>query len=63
MWTIRSHLLQHLAEIMSEKVTFKWTNAEKKSFYDIIHIVDRNALLAYQVFNKRFDIHMDAIDY
>ena len=48
---------------MSEKVTFKWTNAEKKSFYDIIHIVDRNALLAYQVFNKRFDIHMDAIDY
>ena len=63
MWDRRSHILHPLMACTSPKVKFKWTSLEQKVFHEIKGTVARNTLLAYPYFNKRFDIHMDAIDY
>ena len=42
---------------------FKWTDVEQKSFDDIKCTVSHDTLLLYLDFNKRFDIHTDAINY
>ena len=46
---------------MSNKLKCKWTNVEQKVFNEIKQIVTCDTLLIYRDFNKRFDIHMDAI--
>ena len=56
MWARRSHLLQPLTALTSNKVTFEWTDVEQKPFDDIKFIVACNTLLAYPYSNKQFDI-------
>ena len=41
MWYRWSHLLQPLTSLTPDKVTFKWTSVEQKSFTDIKHIFAR----------------------
>ena len=62
MWDIRSHLLQPLTALTSEKVAFKLIYLEKKEFYGLKRIVACNTLLAYPYFNKILDIHTGASD-
>ena len=59
----RSHLLHPLTALTSNKVEFKWTDVYQKAFDEIKLIVACDTLLAYPDFNKRFDIHMDAIEF
>ena len=63
MWAIWSHLLQLLTVLTSDKVMFKWTAVEQKTFEDIKSIVAHNTLFSYPDFNEKFDIHTDASDY
>ena len=63
MWAIKSHLLQPLTSLTSNKVNFKWTGVEHKAVDDIKRAVSHNTLLTYPYLNKRFDIPMDARDY
>ena len=58
-----SHLLQLLNNITSDKVAFKWIDAEHKSFDDIKYMVARNNLFSYPYLNKLFDIHTNASNY
>ena len=62
MWARRSHLLQTLTELMSQKAKFKWTDVEQKAFDDIKSTVAHYILLTYPDFNKCFDIHTDSRD-
>ena len=62
MWDRRSHLLQNLTALKSNKVRFKWTDVEKKSFDDIKCAIAHDTLLAYPYFNKLFGIHTDTSD-
>ena len=62
MWYRWSHLLQPLTSFTPDKVMFKWTSVEQKSFTDIKHIFARDTLLEYPDFNEIFDIHMYASD-
>ena len=57
MWAIRLHLLHLSTSLTSNKVKFKWTDVEHKSFDDIKRAVAHNTLLEYPDFNKLFDIH------
>ena len=50
-WAIWFHLLQPLTSLTSDKVKFKWTAVEQKSFNDIKRIVACVTLLAYPYFN------------
>ena len=59
MWGKRSHLLQPLTALTSNKVKFKWTHVEQKLSSEIKQLFTRDALLIYPDFNKRFDIHTD----
>ena len=63
MWVRRSHLLQPLTTLTSDKVMFIQTDVEHKSFDDIKRIVVRYTLLVYPYFKKCFDIHTDASDF
>ena len=56
----RSHLIQPLTKLTLDRVNFKWTSIEQKSFDDIKLIVASNTLLEYPYFNKQFYIHMNA---
>ena len=60
MWAIKSHLLQPLTSLTSNKVNFKWTDVEHKAFDEIKRTVAHNTLLVYPDFNKLFNIHTDA---
>ena len=63
MWYRRSHFIQPLTSLTSDKVRFKCRAVEQKSFDDIEGIVVRNTLLAYLYFTELFDIHMDDSNY
>ena len=63
MWAKRSHLLNPLTALTSNKVNFKWTDAEQEALDEIKRIVSCNTLLIYPDFNKHFDIHMDTSDF
>ena len=63
MWDRRSYLLHPLNTLTENKVRFKWTGVEQKAFDEIKRAVAQDTLLEYPYFNKRFDIHMDAIYY
>ena len=52
MWSIRLHLLQPLTALKLDKVTFKCTAVEQKSFEDIKNIVLYNTLLGYIYFDE-----------
>ena len=58
-----SHLLHPLASLKSNKMNFKCTGVEQKSFGDIKRYVSQEKLLVYPDFNKHFDIHIDASNY
>ena len=60
MWAKRSHLLQPLTVLTSNKVKFKWVVFEHKEFDEIKLIVSWDNLLIYVDSNKRFDIHTNA---
>ena len=63
MWAKRSHLLYPLSALTSNKVKFKCIDIKQKVFDGIKRTAAHNTLLAYTDFNKRFDIHVDAITY
>ena len=63
MWERLLHLLHLLTALTSSKVKFKWADVEQKAFDDIKQAGYHDTLLAYPDFNKRFDIHMDSINY
>ena len=63
MWDRRSHMLHTWTELTPPKLKFEWTDVEQQAFNDIKCNVSHNTLIAYQYFNKRFDIHTDASDY
>ena len=50
-------MLEPLTKLTSNKVKFKWTEVEQRTFKSIILTVDCNNLLAYPGFNKLFEIH------
>ena len=41
----------------------KWTDVEKKSFYEIKLVVYRDTLFSYPYFTRQFNIIMDARDF
>ena len=52
-WFRRIYMLLPLTDLMSNKVTFKWTHTNMyKSFDTVKWILYRNNLLAYPHFNK-----------
>ena len=59
----RSHLLQPLNLLTSNKVDFKWTDVEQSAFGEIKQIVACDILLIYPDCNKRFYIHADASNF
>ena len=63
MWHTRSHLQHPLSVLTSNKVKFKWTGVEQKSFDDIKHAVANKNLLEYTDLKKMFDINTDASYY
>ena len=63
MWAIRSHILHPLTALTLTKVKFKWTAMEQKVFDDIKRTVSHDTLIVYPDSNKRFGIHIDAINY
>ena len=50
-------MLEPLTKLTSNKVKFKWTEVEQRTFKSIILTVDCNTLLSYPDFNKLFEIH------
>ena len=56
-WARRSHLLQLLTALTSNKLTFKWTDVKQQAFNKIEQIVARDTLLIYLDPNERFDIY------
>ena len=46
---------------MSPKVKFKWTDTEHKEFDYIKRAVTQDTLLTYPDFNKKIDIHTNAV--
>ena len=62
-WAKRSHLLQPLTELTSDKVKFKWIYVEHNAFDEIKLIVTSDTLLIYLELNGWFDIHMDASEF
>ena len=63
MWSKQSHLIHNLTVLTSNKIKFKWSDAEQKVFNEIKRIVACNTLLIYLDSNKRFYIHTDASDF
>ena len=63
MWANQTHLLIPLTTLMSNKLTFKWTDVEQKCFEDIKHIVTHDTLLLFLYLNGSFDIHTNASYY
>ena len=62
-WSIRSHILHPLTELMSNNVELKWKDVEQKSFDYVKFIVNQDTLLEYPNFNECFNIHMCDINY
>ena len=62
MWAKQPHILQPLIGLTSKKLKFKWKVVDQKLFDEIKRIVARDTLLIYTDSNKRFDIHMYAIE-
>ena len=63
MWARRSHLLQPLTILTSEKEAFKCTDMEQNTFDDTKHVVARNTLLSYPYYNNKLDIRTDYSDH
>ena len=59
MWGKSSNLSQHLTELKSKKVKFKWISVEQNTSNEIKQVVNREDLLIFLDFNQRFDIHRD----
>ena len=60
MWPIRSHTLEPLTKITSNKRKFKWTKIEQDAFDEIKRILAHNNLLTYPDFNEVFKIQSNA---
>ena len=58
-----SHFSLPLTVLTSKKLKSKWKNFKQKEFNEIKRIVTCDNLLIYPYFNKRFDIHKDAIEF
>ena len=59
MWSRRSHILQTLIRLPSEKVKFKLKEVEHRMFDGAKQVVERTTLLDHPYFNNKFDIHTD----
>ena len=60
MWEQRSHMLDQLTRLASNKSPFKWTYIEHKVFEIMVNSISRDVLLTYPNFHNTFDIHTDA---
>jgi hypothetical protein len=66
MWKQRSHILTPLTEltkVLRRSKSFKWEEAQDKAFQEIKKLISKNTMLIFLLFNKVFEIHMDASDY
>ena len=60
MWPRRSHTLESLNRITSDKIKFKWIKVEQDAFEKIKRTVACYTLLTYPDFNETFKMHTDA---
>ena len=63
MWARRSHLLQLLTALKSNKAKIKMTDVEQQSFDKIKRIVAHDTLFIYSYLYERSDIHEDTSDF
>src|SRR6476620_10513728 len=55
-WPQRPHILAPLTALTSAKVKWKWTDEHQTVFDEMKQVIARETLLAYQYFNKPFNI-------
>ena len=60
MWPRRSHTLEPLTKIMSNKWKLEWKVFEQDHFGEIKQIVACDTLSTYPEFNETFKMHTDA---
>ena len=56
-WEQRSHMLDQLRRLISNKSLFKWTYIEHKVFEIMVNYISRDVLLTYPKSRNTFDIH------
>ena len=62
MWPKRSHVLAPLSALASPKAKWEWTQKEQLAFEEAKQMIQREAMLAYPDFSKKFHIYADASD-
>ena len=62
MWPKRSHVLAPLSALASPKAKWEWTQKEQLAFEEAKHMIQREVMLAYPDFSKKFHIYADASD-
>ena len=64
MWKRRSHVLAPLSKLakLNRKKRLSWGDDQQQSFEEIKQIIVNEVILAYQDFNKLFEIYVDASD-
>ena len=61
MWERRSYTLEHLTNLTSDKVKFKWKYVKQKMCRKVKQIVSRNNLSDYTDLKKQFEIHNNVL--
>ena len=62
MWPKCSHALAHLSALASPKAKWAWTQKEQLAFKEAKQMIQREAMLAYPDFSKKFHMCTDAFD-
>ena len=62
MWPKRSHVLAPLSALASPKAKWEWAQKEQLAFEEAKQMIQREAMLAYPDFSKKFHIYADASD-
>ena len=63
MWAMESYTLELLKNLTSSKVEIRWNDVKHRVFEDIKQFVSHNNLLAYQYFNKIFEVNINDINF
>ena len=62
MWKRRSHLLAPLAELSGAKTPFRWTPECARAFKEIKQAVNKEVMLSFPDYSRRFELYTDASD-
>ena len=62
MWKRRSHLLAPLARMSGKNIPFKWTQECNTAFEEIKKKVNKEVMLSFPDYTKRFELYTDASD-